>query len=80
MKKHEKIAIIIPVYKVEKYLSAAIDSVLNQTYEDWGGICINDGSPDKCGEILDAYSQKDSRIKREHEYELFYIFSKNRGC
>lgn len=45
-----------------------------------GGICINDGPPDQFGEILDAYSQKDSRIKREHEYELFYIFSKNRGC
>ena len=40
MKKHEKIAIIIPVYKVEKYLSAAIDSVLNQTYEDWGGVLM----------------------------------------
>jgi glycosyltransferase involved in cell wall biosynthesis len=58
-----KISIVIPVYKVEKYLSACLDSVLQQTFQDWEAICVNDGSPDNCGEILSEYAQKDHRIK-----------------
>ena len=58
-----KISIIIPVYKVEEYLPACLDSVLAQTFTDWEAICVNDGSPDNCGAILAEYAQKDSRIK-----------------
>ncbi len=58
-----KISVIIPVYKVEKYLPACLDSVLNQTFRDIEVICVNDGSPDNSGDILSAYEQKDSRIK-----------------
>ena len=58
-----KISIIIPVYKVEEYLSACLDSVLAQTFPDWEAICVNDGSPDNCGVILAEYVQKDNRIK-----------------
>ncbi|MBQ4472318.1 MAG: glycosyltransferase family 2 protein [Alphaproteobacteria bacterium] len=58
-----QISIIIPVYKVEKYLPACLDSVLAQTVQDWEAICVNDGSPDKCGEILKKYAKKDKRIK-----------------
>ena len=58
-----KISIIIPVYKVEAYLPACLDSVLAQTFSDWEAICVNDGSPDNCGKILSEYAQKDSRIK-----------------
>ena len=58
-----KISIIIPVYKVEEYLPACLDSVLAQTFTDWEAICVNDGSPDNCGTILAEYAQKDSRIK-----------------
>ena len=58
-----KISIIIPVYKVEEYLPACLDSVLAQTFPDWEVICVNDGSPDNCGTILAEYAQKDSRIK-----------------
>ena len=58
-----KISIIIPVYKVEEYLPACLDSLLAQTFTDWEAICVNDGSPDNCGAILAEYAQKDSRIK-----------------
>lgn len=58
-----QVSVIIPVYKVEKYLAACLDSVLNQTFTDWEAICVNDGSPDRCGEILAQFVQKDPRIK-----------------
>lgn len=58
-----KISIIIPVYKVEEYLPACLDSVLSQTFTDWEAVCVNDGSPDNCGSILAEYFQKDNRIK-----------------
>ena len=58
-----KISIIIPVYKVEKYLSGCLNSVLSQTFTDWEAICVNDGSPDGCDRILAEYAQKDHRIK-----------------
>lgn len=61
-----KISIIVPVYKVEKYLSACIESVLAQTYPDWELLLIDDGSPDGCPAICDEYAQKDSRIRAFH--------------
>ena len=56
------ISIIIPMYGVEKYLRRCLDSVLNQTFTDWQAICVNDGSPDKSGEIAREYAKKDKRI------------------
>ena len=58
-----KISVIIPIYNVEKYLRHCLDSVLNQTFQDFEVICVNDGSPDKCADILAEYEQRDSRIK-----------------
>jgi len=63
----EKISIIIPVYKVEDYLEKCIDSILCQTYDNLEVILVDDGSPDKCGEICDRYAQKDSRIHVIHK-------------
>ena len=63
MTKSPKISVIIPVYNVEKYLRECLDSVINQTLEDIEIICVNDGSTDKSGEILNEYAYKDSRIK-----------------
>ena len=60
------ISIIIPVYKVEKYIHKCIDSVLNQTYHNIEIILVDDGSPDKCPEICDQYAKKDLRIKVIH--------------
>ena len=58
-----KISIIVPVYKAEPYLKKCIDSILNQTFKDFELILVDDGSPDRCGEICDEYALKDSRIK-----------------
>lgn len=58
-----QISIIIPVYNSERYLSSCLDSVLAQTFEDWEAICINDGSTDGSGEILDRHAVRDSRIR-----------------
>ena len=61
------ISIIIPIYKAEDYLSRCIDSVISQTYTDWECILVDDGSPDKSGEICDDYSRKDERIRVLHK-------------
>ena len=62
-----KVSIIVPVYKAEKYLNRCIDSILAQTFIDWELLLIDDGSPDKSGEICDEYSKKDQRIKVFHK-------------
>ena len=56
------ISIIIPMYNVEKYLRRCLDSVQNQTFTDWQAICVDDGSPDKSGEIAEEYAKKDKRF------------------
>ena len=57
-----KISIVLPVYNVEKYLEQCLDSVLNQDLKEIEVICVNDGSSDNSGEILDRYQKKDSRV------------------
>lgn len=61
------ISIIVPVYKVEHFLKTCIKSVENQSFFDWELILVDDGSPDKCGEICDEYEKKDPRIKVIHK-------------
>lgn len=61
------ISVIIPIYKVEKYLKQCIDSILNQTYKHIEIILVDDGSPDKCGKICDEYANKDNRIRVIHK-------------
>ena len=56
-------SIIIPVYNVEKYLRDCLDSVLGQTCSVWEAVCVNDGSTDESGAILDEYLTKDPRIR-----------------
>ena len=58
-----KISVIVPVYKTETTVAAALDSVLAQTEQDFEILCVNDGSPDRAGEILAAYAAKDPRIR-----------------
>ena len=60
------ITIIVPVYKVEPYLRQCIESILCQTYRDIEILLIDDGSPDRCGEICDYYAKIDSRINVFH--------------
>lgn len=61
------ISVIVPVYKVENSIHRCIDSVLNQSFQDWELILINDGSPDNSGAICDEYATKDNRIRVLHK-------------
>lgn len=56
-------SIIIPVYNVDKYIQACLDSVIGQTFSDWEAICVNDGSTDGSSAILAENASKDDRIK-----------------
>lgn len=56
------ISVIVPVYKVEKYIDRCVNSILKQTFKDFELILVDDGSPDKCGKICDEYAKKDDRI------------------
>lgn len=62
-----KVAIIVPVYNVEKYLEECLNSIARQTYENWVCYVVNDGSTDSSGAIADHYSQSDSRFKVIHK-------------
>lgn len=61
------VSVIIPVYKVEAYLERCIDSVLNQTLDCMDIILVDDGSPDRCGEICDAYSKENEKVITVHK-------------
>ena len=61
------ISIVVPVYKVEAYLDKCIQSIVDQTYHNLEIILVDDGSPDRCGEICDAWAAKDSRIRVIHK-------------
>ncbi|WP_226645651.1 glycosyltransferase family 2 protein [Mesobacillus subterraneus] len=63
----DKVSIVVPIYKVEKYLNRCIDSILSQTYKNIEVILINDGSPDRCGTIAEEYATVDPRIKVIHK-------------
>ncbi len=61
------ISVIVPVYKVEKYIRNCIDSLINQTYTNLEIILVNDGSPDNCPQIIEEYAKKDNRIRVIHK-------------
>ena len=73
MENKPKVSIIVPVYKVEKYLRRSMDSLVNQTLDGVEIICINDGSPDNCLEILKEYKEKYS------DKNIVIIDKKNEG-
>lgn len=74
-----EISIIVPIYKVEKYLQRCIDSVLSQDFTDWEMILVDDGSPDRCPEICDENTHKDSRIKVVHKANRGLISARQAG-
>lgn len=73
------VSIIIPVYNVEKHLSACIDSILSQSFKDWELILIDDGSRDNSGKICDEYVDKDNRIHAFHYNNGGASEARNRG-
>lgn len=61
------ISVIVPVYKAEAYLDKCVQSIRNQTYANLEIILVNDGSPDRCGEMCEAFAKEDSRIRVFHK-------------
>ncbi|BFP42754.1 hypothetical protein FGF1_35990 [Flavobacteriaceae bacterium GF1] len=61
------VSVIVPIYRIENYLPKCIDSLLNQSFLNFELILVDDGSPDNCPDICDAYAKKDSRVKVIHK-------------
>ena len=73
------IGVIVPVYKVEKYIAECIESILAQTYTNFRLILVDDGTPDKAGEICDEYAKKDKRITVIHQENAGVTRARARG-
>lgn len=67
MNNSPEISIIVPVYKVEKYLAECVKSILSQSFENFELLLVDDGSPDRCPQMCDEYSLKDSRVVTFHK-------------
>ena len=74
-----RLSVIVPVYNVEAFLPACIESILHQTLQDLELILIDDGSPDRCGSICDEYAARDSRIKVIHQTNHGVSYARNAG-
>lgn len=73
------ISVIVPVYRVEKYLERCVKSILSQTYENLEVILVDDGSPDQCPAICDACAEKDARVKVIHQENKGLSGARNAG-
>ena len=73
------ISVIVPVYKVEKYLRHCVDSILSQTYKDFELLLVDDGSPDGCPRICDEYAELDARVRAIHKPNGGLISARNAG-
>ena len=73
------IGVIVPVYKVEKYIAECIESILAQTYTNFRLILVDDGTPDNAGEICDEYAKKDPRITVIHQENAGVTRARARG-
>ncbi len=71
--------VIVPIYKVEEYLKRCVDSILAQTFTDFEVILVDDGSPDRCPEICDAYKEKDARVRVIHKPNGGLVSARNAG-
>ena len=73
------ISIIVPVYKVEKYLNRCVDSILKQTYSKIEVILVDDGSPDRCPQMCDEWKKRDFRVKVIHKVNGGLSSARNEG-
>lgn len=74
-----EISVIVAVYKMEQYLPRCLESILGQSFRDIELILVDDGSPDHCGEICDAYALKDSRVHVIHKLNGGVCAARNTG-
>lgn len=75
----DQISIIVPVYQAEPYIGECIESILTQTYQNIQLILVEDGSPDRCGEICDEYAKKDTRVFVVHKQNEGVSAARNDG-
>lgn len=73
------VSIILPVYNVAPYLATCLDSILSQSFKNWEAICVDDGSTDGSGAILDAYAGKDARLHVIHQSNQGLPGARNEG-
>ena len=73
------IGVIVPVYKVEKYIAECLESILAQRYTNFRLILVDDGTPDNAGKICDEYAKKDSRITVIHQENAGVTCARARG-
>lgn len=76
---NDKVSVIVPVYKVEKYLKRCVDSLTGQTYKNLEIILVDDGSPDNCGAMCDEFAKKDDRIVVLHRENQGVCAARNAG-
>ena len=76
---NETVSVIVPIYKVEKYLRHCVESILAQTYQNLEVLLIDDGSPDMCGTICDEYAMKDLRVTVIHKRNGGLSSARNAG-
>ena len=73
------ISVIVPVYKVEKYLDECVESIVNQTYHNLEIILVDDGSPDNCPQMCDDWAKRDARIRVIHKENGGVSSARNAG-
>lgn len=74
-----QVSIIVPIYKTEKYLTRCVESLLKQTLDDIEIILVDDGSPDNCGQLCDAFAERDKRIRVVHKQNGGLSSARNAG-
>ena len=74
-----KVSVIIPVYNAGEYLYQCLDSVLGQTLKEMEILCVDDGSTDGSGDILEKYAQNDDRVKVYHQQNKYAGCARNLG-
>lgn len=73
------VSVIVPVYKVEKYLVKCVNSILAQSFTDFELILVDDGSPDNSGKICDEFAEQDGRVKVIHQKNAGQAVARNAG-
>ena len=62
-----KVSVIVPIYKVEQYLDRCVQSILKQNIQNMEILLVDDGSPDRCGELCDYYAQRYEKVRVIHK-------------